>query len=117
MAFRIDNPGEPPKVRQLSVQGLAERRAAEDCPRLIDVRTPGEWQTARIEGAELLNSDLMDELSALPKNTPLIFMCHHGHRSQRVAEQMNAEGFTEVYNLRGGIDAWSTEIDPSVPRY
>lgn len=117
MAFRIDNPNEPPKVRQLSVTALAERKKQGTSPRLIDVRTPSEWETARVEGAELLDSPLMEQLSDLPKETPLAFLCHHGHRSGRVAEQMIAQGFTEIYNVQGGIDAWSAEVDPSVPRY
>ncbi len=116
-AFRLDNPNEPPRVKPLSVAALKAKMDKGEVFRLIDVRRPDEWETARIEGAELLDSDLSDELMALPKNTTLIFQCHHGHRSQRAAMQFVPLGFSNVYNLTGGIDAWSQEVDPSIPRY
>lgn len=116
-AFKLDNPNEPPRVKPLSVASLKARRDHGDSLRLIDVRSPGEWETARIEGAELLDSELYATLMDLPKGTTLVFQCHHGHRSQRAAEQFVAVGFREVFNLTGGIDAWSIEIDPDVPRY
>jgi rhodanese-related sulfurtransferase len=56
-------------------------------------------------------------LMELDRDTPLVVMCHSGGRSRRVAEYLIGNGFTRVFNLRGGIDAWSTEIDPQVPRY
>lgn len=116
-AFKIDNPNEPPRVRQLSVTDLKTRLGGPDGLRLIDVRTPSEWQTARIAGAELLDADLMESLRDLPKDHPIALLCHHGHRSQRVAEQLVNEGFTRIYNVSGGIDAWSIEVDPNIPRY
>lgn len=116
-AFKVDNPNEPPKVKPLSVQALKEKMDRNDPLHLIDVRRPDEWERAKIAGARLLDADLMDELQALPKSTVIVFQCHHGHRSQRVAEQMLERGFREIYNLTGGIEAWSQEIDPSVPRY
>jgi monothiol glutaredoxin len=81
------------------------------------VRTEREFQTARIEGGRLLDEALQAELEALPRETPLVFQCHHGHRSQRAAEHYLQKGFRDVSNLAGGIDAWSLEIDQSVPRY
>lgn len=116
-AFKIDNPNEPPRVRALSVEGLRARMERGETLRLIDVRSPGEWETARIAGAELLDSQLHDQLLDLAPSTTLVFQCHHGHRSQRAAEQFAARGFRQVFNLTGGIEAWSQEIDPSVPRY
>jgi monothiol glutaredoxin len=116
-AFKIDNPNEPARVRPMSPKEFDERRRSGDMPRLIDVRTPAEWDTARIPGAELLDADLMAELQELPRDTVLVFQCHHGHRSQRAAEQFPPLGFTRVYNLTGGIDAYSEGVDPSIPRY
>lgn len=116
-AFKLDNPGEPAKVRPLAVRTLKQKMDRGDALRLIDVRRPDEWEKARIAGAELLDSDLMDELLSLPLDTTIVLQCHHGHRSQRAAEQLCAQGYKEVYNLTGGIDAWSLEIDPAVPRY
>jgi monothiol glutaredoxin len=116
-AFKVNNPNEPAKVKALAVTALKEKMDRKEPLRLIDVRRPDEWETARIEGAELLDSDLMDKILELPKDTMLVMQCHHGHRSQRAAEQLAERGFTEVYNLTGGIDAWSAQVDASVPRY
>ena len=60
---------------------------------------------------------MAQRLEALPKETPLVFHCHKGGRSQAAAEHFADLGFTNVFNLAGGIDAWSQEIDPEVPRY
>ena len=54
---------------------------------------------------------------SLDPKTPIVFQCHHGVRSQQAAEYFRREGFRNLYNLRGGIDAWSQFVDPSVPRY
>jgi len=116
-AFKLDNPSEPPQVKPLSVSALKSKLDEKEPLRLIDVRRPDEWERARIDGAELLDAQLHDELIELPKSTMLVFQCHHGHRSQRAASQFVERGFREVYNLTGGIDAWSLEVDPNVPRY
>jgi monothiol glutaredoxin len=116
-AFKMNNPGEPPKVKPLSVTALKHKLENSAPLRLIDVRRPDEWEKARIPTAELLDADLHEELMELPLDTMLVFQCHHGHRSQRAAEQFVAQGFREVYNLTGGIDAWSQEVDERVPRY
>jgi len=84
--------------------------------KLIDVRTETESSIARIEGGKLLE-DVEQELESLDRDTPLVFYCHSGVRSANAAERYLREGFTRVFNLEGGIDAWSREIDPSVPRY
>jgi monothiol glutaredoxin len=65
----------------------------------------------------LLDDALMQELSSADRDATLVFHCHHGMRSQRAAEQFVAQGFRSVYNLTGGIDAWSLDVDPDVPRY
>ncbi len=116
-AFKLNNPNEPPRVKPLTVAALKQKFDAGEEFRLIDVRRPDEWDTARIAGAELLDADLNEKLLELSPDTPLVFQCHHGHRSQRVAEQFVAAGFRQVYNLTGGIDAWSLEVDAKVPRY
>jgi monothiol glutaredoxin len=54
---------------------------------------------------------------AMDRSTALVFQCHHGMRSQAAAEYFQRAGFRRLYNLEGGIDAWSTRVDPSVPRY
>ena len=84
---------------------------------LVDVRTPGERAVASIEGARLLDKAYHDDLMALDRDTPIVFQCHHGIRSQSAAEYFQQAGFRNLYNLEGGIDAWSTLVDASVPRY
>jgi monothiol glutaredoxin len=116
-AFKIDNPNQPARVKRMSVQDLEQRLQAAPRPLLIDVRTPEERAIASIEGARAFDEALMRELESGAKDRPIVVHCHHGGRSQRAAEQLVAEGFRDVYNLVGGIDAWSLEVDPSVPRY
>ena len=65
----------------------------------------------------LFDDAALASLSALPRDTALVFHCHHGSRSQAAAEHVLGLGFKEVYNLAGGIDAWSQQVDPKVPRY
>jgi monothiol glutaredoxin len=118
--FRIDNPNEPPRVRQVTVKELKARldAASSASPlRLYDVRTPQEWATARIPGATLVDDAIRAEIASLPKDTPLYFTCHHGGRSQAAAESFLRQGFTAVFNVEGGVDAWSQHVDPAVPRY
>lgn len=86
--------------------------------RLLDVREPEEWDAARIEGAVLLSSENAAEiLDDWPREVAVLVYCHHGVRSQIVAGRLVQAGFTNVMNLVGGIDAWSTTVDPLVPRY
>ncbi len=115
--FTITNPNEPAKVRQLSPQQV--KAMLDEKPRavLVDVRTPQERELARIASARLLDAAFEHELLAMDRGTPLVFQCHHGVRSLAAAEHFVRQGFREVYNLQGGIDAWSVTVDPSVPRY
>jgi monothiol glutaredoxin len=115
--FSIDNPNEPPKVKQITVRDL--KRVLDDNPRvhLFDVRTEEERAIAQIPRARLMTPVVREEAMKLPKDTPLYFHCHHGGRSNSLAEAFLAAGFTSVSNVHGGIDAWAREIDPSVPRY
>ena len=84
---------------------------------LIDVRTEEERAIAAIDGARLLDQAYHDELLTRDRETPLVFQCHHGIRSQAAAEYCVEKGFRNVYNVVGGIDAWSLTVDRSVPRY
>jgi monothiol glutaredoxin len=116
--FQIDNPNAPkPKVGQLTVHELQARLAAGERFAFYDVRTPEERATAHIEGAQLLDADATARIEAMDRTTTLVFHCHHGGRSQAACEHFAALGFTDVWNVEGGIDAWSQEIDTSVPRY
>lgn len=90
-----------------------------DTFRLIDVREPHEHATAQITGAELLPlSQASEWVGTLPRDEEIVFFCHHGGRSQQIANYLATEhGFTNVANMVGGIDEWSRVIDPAVERY
>ena len=112
----INLPEAPAPVRQMTVQELKEALDAGGLT-LVDVRTDEEREKASIAGAQPMNADLMSKLEAMPKDTPLAFLCHSGGRSNVAAEHFRNQGFSNVANVAGGIDAWSREIDPSVPTY
>ncbi len=87
---------------------------------LIDCRETSEWETARIEGAVLMPmSQWMESVGQLEafKGKHVAVHCHHGGRSMRVTSWLRQNGFPDAQNVAGGIDAWSMEIDSSVPRY
>jgi monothiol glutaredoxin len=114
--FSIDNPNEPPRVRGLAPTELKRLLDSGDKLELIDVRSEQEIATARIEGGKAFE-DIEQQLEDMPRDTKLVFYCHSGVRSRNAAERFVKEGFTRVYNLDGGIDAWSQQVDPSVKRY
>jgi monothiol glutaredoxin len=115
-AFQVDVPGAPSVAQQDPKQVKARLDAGEKFL-FVDVRTPEEQALARIPGTRLLDDALRAELERADRDTPIVFHCHHGGRSQRAAEHFLALGFRNVTNLAGGIDAWSQDVDPSVPRY
>jgi monothiol glutaredoxin len=117
LAFKIDNPNAPNRVEQMGVADLKRRLDAGEAFELLDVRTPEERAMASIPGAVLLTQESAARLEGMPRDTMLVFHCHHGGRSQQAAEHFASLGFTNVWNVEGGIDAWSREIDPDVPRY
>jgi rhodanese-related sulfurtransferase len=97
---------------------LAERIKRGRNVRLIDVREPAEYELARIEGAELLPLSRLDEWAhSLSPEEEIVFLCHHGIRSAHVCAVLARDGFGKLYNLAGGIDRWSQEVDDAVPRY
>ena len=86
--------------------------------RLIDVREPSEHRTCRIEGAELKPlGQIAQWMADLNPAEEIVLHCHHGGRSERACAFLAQQGFTNVKNLIGGIDARSVKVDPSVPRY
>lgn len=114
--FKIDNPNQPPQVIELSVQDAKKMLERAEL-QLFDVRPESEGDIARIAAGRTLNDESVDYIKGLDKNTPIAFYCHHGMRSRGVAQSVLQQGFRKVYNLKGGIDAWSLAIDPSIPRY
>ncbi len=85
---------------------------------LLDCREPGEVATARIAAAlHIPMREIPARIAELPKQGRIVVHCHHGGRSQRVMQFLRQQGFEQAQNMAGGIDAWSLEIDSSVPRY
>lgn len=99
-----------------------ERMKAHGQPVVLDVREPHELQTASVkpEGFKLVHIPmgvLPPRLNELDPAQPVACLCHHGARSMRVAAFLENRGFAHVVNIAGGINAWSSQVDPSVPRY
>jgi adenylyltransferase/sulfurtransferase len=85
---------------------------------LIDVREPFEYEIARIDGAKLIPlGEIAERTDELQHELPIIVHCHSGARSAQAVQLLQQRGFRNVYNLEGGIDAWSDQIDPGVPKY
>lgn len=107
-------------VPEISVTEAQRRLTGPQPPRLIDVREADEFEVARIPGAELLPLSQWPAIAAEKLNDPaqaILVHCHHGGRSARATEFLLRNGFTDVTNVAGGIDAWALEIDPTLARY
>jgi monothiol glutaredoxin len=109
-------PEAPTPIPQMEVEEL-HRRMQDDAITLVDVRNDEERSKATIDGALVMNADVMAQLEAMPKDTPMAFLCHTGGRSNIAAKHFRKLGFEDVYNVAGGIHAWSQRVDPSVPTY
>ena len=103
---------------EYSVQEVSALLKAPNPPKLVDVREPMEWEIVHLDGAQLLDQELLDEMVASwDKATPIVCYCHHGMRSLSATGFLLQQGFTNVKSMRGGIDAWAREIDPTLNRY
>ena len=115
--FKIENPNRPPMVREIKPKELKALLDSGKIGAFYDVRTPKERQTATLPNTKLLDDGALAEIDKLPRDTAIAFHCHHGGRSRSAAEHVLKMGFKQVYNLAGGIEAWSKDVDPKVPRY
>jgi len=115
--FTFENPNAPPVVKQMDVSTLNANIESGEPVYLFDVRGPDERAKAQIKVAVPFDEAAEQLIETLSKDTSLVFHCHGGGRSQAVAECYRLRGFMNVYNLAGGIDAWSLHVDPTVPRY
>jgi monothiol glutaredoxin len=115
--FKIENPNRPAAVKEVDARAFKALVDSGTIKHIYDVRTEKERGLAKLENTKLLDDAAMHEIEALPKNTHIGFHCHHGTRSRGAAEHFLKLGFTNLYNLAGGIDAWSRDVDPKVPRY
>ena len=105
-------------VPAISVHDLKRKRDAREAIQLIDVREPFEFEIARIDGAKLIPlGQLANRLHELTQNGQTVVHCHTGMRSAQAVQMLRQTGFTNVYNLEGGIDAWANEIDPAMQKY
>jgi molybdopterin/thiamine biosynthesis adenylyltransferase/rhodanese-related sulfurtransferase len=108
----------PAGVPTISVRELKTKIDMKEALTLIDVREPYEYEIARIEGARLIPlGELETHASELPRTGTLVLQCHSGGRSEHAVRMLQEAGFENALNLVGGIDAWSVEVDPAVPRY
>ncbi len=104
-------------IPQLSAKDLKRRIDAGEQVYILDVREPWEFKVAQIGGKLIPMNQIPQRLSEIDRTQEIIVHCHHGVRSQRIAELLVQSGFPRVTNLAGGIDAWSREVDPQVPKY
>jgi sulfur-carrier protein adenylyltransferase/sulfurtransferase len=106
-------------VEEITATELKERMDAGEDIQLIDVRQPDEFAFAKIEGAKLIPlGELMSRVSEIDPSRETVFQCKTGIRSARAVEILQHMGFQgRLKNLRGGITAWSNEVDPKVPKY
>ena len=105
-------------VDEIAPAELARWRASSKAFTLLDVREEDEVAFASIPGStHIPMREIRRRLDELPAEEPIVVLCHAGVRSEYVVRALRAAGHPDVYNLAGGIDAYSREVDPSVPRY
>ncbi len=105
-------------VTQISAKALYKKLEENFKPFLLDVRESHEFEYAHIEGSQLIQmNQVSNQMSSLNATADCVVICHHGIRSQHVADFLDQSGFTNIYNLQGGIEAWSVDCDSTVLRY
>lgn len=106
------------RIPEIEPSELKARRDRRESPGVLDVREPEEIAIAPFPGAiHIPMGDIPARIAELDPDAEWIVVCHHGVRSAQVAAYLVRAGFARVLNLSGGIDAWSEEVDPAVPRY
>lgn len=106
-------------IEEISATDLKRRMDSGENIQLIDVRQPEEWAFAKIEGAKLIPlGEIMNRMGEIDESRETVLHCKMGMRSARAVEALQQAGFKgDIKNLRGGITAWSNEVDPKVPKY
>ena len=105
------------KKIQISVADAAKELKQNPNVKLLDVREEYEHNQANIKGSMLVTQENLEQIMAWPKDTAILVHCHHGIRSMDAASYLIGHGFTNVRSITGGIEAWSQDVDPSVPKY
>ena len=105
-------------IPRMSAHELKQKMDAREPFELIDVRETFEYEIARIDGARLIPlGEIAERADELRRDRPIVVHCHSGRRSAEAVRLLQQRGFGNIYNLEGGIDAWSDQIDPGVPKY
>ena len=107
-------------IHELPAVDLAGWRADElrAAPLLVDVREPWEYAFCRIDGSMSIPlGELQARQAELPRDRPLVLVCHHGQRSRYAAMLLAGAGFAQLHNLQGGVEGWAAEIEPAMKRY
>jgi rhodanese-related sulfurtransferase len=103
---------------EIDVDTLARLRREADPPIVLDVREPRELAVCALDDAvHIPMGEIPARLGELPGDREVVVMCHHGMRSMQVTQFLRHQGFANVRNLAGGIDAWAARIEPAMPRY
>lgn len=106
------------EIKQITVKELKELQEKKEGFKLFDVRNPDEYKFCNLDAELIPMSEIPDRYSEIPKEGMVIIHCHHGGRSQKVISWLqDTHGYTNLYNLEGGIHAWSENIDTDVPIY
>lgn len=104
-------------MKEITVQDLKEKKEAGDDFVLIDVREDHEYLVSNLDGKHIPLGDLPSRIDEIEKHKDdeVVIMCRSGGRSGKAVEYLESQGFSNIHNLKGGITAWSKEIDPSMP--
>lgn len=109
----------PQQMTEITAKDLKERLDRGDSIQIIDVREPAEYEAARIPNSKLIPlKDVVNRMNEIDPTRETVMHCKMGGRSARAIEALRGAGFTgKLINLKGGITAWSNDVDPSVPKY
>lgn len=107
-----------PKVPEIPVESLKEKLDRKDNIFILDVRDPEEYEICRLPGSKLIPlAELAGRAEELDPNREIVVHCKGGVRSAKAVKYLQQQGFKNVVNLEGGVDAWAERIDPSMPTY
>ena len=104
-------------MKEVTVQELKAKIDNKEDFQLIDVRETFEYETSNLEGENIPLGGLLIEIDKIATDKPVIMQCRSGQRSAAAVMQLEQRGYSNVYNLKGGILAWRQEFDPSMPVY
>jgi rhodanese-related sulfurtransferase len=104
-------------MKEITVKELKRKLDKQEDFQLIDVREEFEYEVSNLNGENIPLGGLLLEVHKIATDKPVIIHCRSGARSAAAVMQLEAQGFTQLYNLKGGILAWAQEIDPNIPVY